>query len=86
MSGIGVASRALHFLAVDENYWFVVFRYHFFIIHLRVHVNKTNSKFPIKTLEVGGWVKCPIGNKKQIGKHYLYTLFYYVFGRAFERQ
>ena len=38
-----------------------------------------------KTLEVGGWVKCPIGNLKNV-KIYFYTLFYYVFGRAFESQ
>ena len=50
---------------------------------LRGHVNK--NKIKKKTLEVGGWVKCPIGNKKN-WKTYLYTLFYYVFGRAFERR
>ena len=57
-----------------------IFCYIFCIMwQLRGHVNKN------KTLEVGGWVKWPIGNKKKWKIHF-YTLFYYVFGRAFEHQ
>ena len=43
----------------------------------RGHVNKKKFQKSKKTLEVGGWVKCPIGNKKKIGKnifiHYFIT-------------
>ena len=52
---------------------------------IRGHVNKKKFQKSKKTLEVGGWVKCPIGKKKN-WKTYFYTLFYYIFGRAFERQ
>ena len=43
---------------------------------LRGHVNKKNKK---KTLEVRGWVKCPISNKK-IGKHIFINYFITFFG------
>ena len=49
------------------------------------HVNIFFSPKIQKDLEVGGWVKCPIGYKKKL-KTYFYTLFYYVFGQALERQ
>ena len=39
--------------------------------YLGGHVNKKNSK---KTLEVGGWVKCPIGNIKKLENIFLYII------------
>ena len=41
---------------------------------LRGHVNKKKSQKSKKTLEGGGWVKCPIGYKKN-WKTYFYALF-----------
>ena len=40
-------------------------------ISIRGHVNKTNSK---KTLEVGGWVKRPIGNLKKLENIFVYII------------
>ena len=42
--------------------------------YLRGHVNKKKFKKSKKTLEGGGWVKCPIGYKKN-WKKYFYALF-----------
>ena len=39
---------------------------------LRGHVNKKNNSK--KTLEVGGWVKCPIGNLKKLENIFLYII------------
>ena len=52
---------------------------------LRGDATKKKIEKSKKTLEVGGWVMCPIGNKNKL-ENIFYTLFYYVFGRAFERR
>ena len=44
-------------------------QHRFFLIEIRGHVNKKKFQKSKKTLEVGGWVMCPIGNTKKIGKH-----------------
>ena len=41
---------------------------------LRGHVNKKKFQKSKKTLEVGGWVKCPIGNKKKLENIFLYII------------
>ena len=41
---------------------------------VRGHVNKNKFQKSKKTLEVGGWVKCPIGNKKKLENIFLYIL------------
>ena len=41
---------------------------------LRGHVNFKKIKKSKKTLEVGGWVKCPIGNFKKLENIFLYIL------------
>ena len=46
---------------------------------VRGHVNNFFFQKSKKTLEVGGWVKCAIGNLKN-WKTYFNTLFYYVLG------
>ena len=38
---------------------------------LRGHVNKNKFQKSKKTLEVGGWVKCPIGNLKKLENIFL---------------
>ena len=40
-------------------------------ICLRGHVNKNKIKKSKKTLEGGGWVKCPIGYKKKLENIFL---------------
>ena len=52
----------------------------FLSTRLRGHVNKKKFQKSKKTLEVGGWVKCPIGNKKKIGKHIFIHSFITFFG------
>ena len=39
--------------------------------HLRGHVNKKKFQKSKKTLEGGGWVKCPIGYKKKLENIFL---------------
>ena len=41
---------------------------------LRGHVNKKKFQKSKKTLEVGGWVKCLIGNKKKLENIFLYII------------
>ena len=41
---------------------------------LRGHVNKKKFQKSKKTLEVGGWVKCPIGNNKKLENIFLYII------------
>ena len=43
-------------------------------IELRGHVSKKKFQKSKKTLEVGGWVKCPIGNLKKLENIFLYII------------
>ena len=40
----------------------------------RGHANKKKFQKSKKTLEVGGWVKCPIGNNKKLENICLYII------------
>ena len=42
--------------------------------HLRGHVNKKKFQKSKKTLEVGEWVKCPIGNNKKLENIFVYII------------
>ena len=45
--------------------------YCLFFVGLRGHVNKKKFQKSKKTLEGGGWVKCPIGYKKKLENIFL---------------
>ena len=57
--------------STTEKYSARFFNYLIWWVRLRGHVNKKKFKKSKKTLEGGGWVKCPIGYKKKLENIFL---------------